>query len=130
MRAARLPVLVASGHPGTRAALYALLDGDPALSHAASTADLASTVRALACLGAAVVVVDQRILGEGGLDGLPPLVALAPPAVVLMVGMEDHPRYARRVRAGGAAAYIRLEEAVERLSAAAREAVSAGSGDR
>jgi DNA-binding NarL/FixJ family response regulator len=123
-------VLLAVGHARTRAALEALFDGEPGFARTASTTDLLSTVRTLREWKPAVVVIDRHLLGHGGLDQLRLLAAVAGSAVVIMVGMEDHPRFAARARAAGAAAYIRLEEAAERLATAARETVSAHSPQR
>jgi hypothetical protein len=54
------------------------------------------------------------ILGPDGIAALPSLVAEAPAAAFVVVGMGDHRKYVTRAREAGAADYVRLDEA-ERL---------------
>ena len=74
-----------------------------------------------------VVVVDGSLLGEPGLRRLSTFTALAPSTAFVVIGMGDHPGFAARARAAGAADYVRLDDAVERVAAAVS---AAGSGAR
>ena len=65
-----------------------------------------------------VVVVDWSLLGEPGLRRLSTFAALAPSTAFVVIGMGDHPGFAARARAAGAADYVRLDDAVERVAAA------------
>ena len=120
---APITVLIAAGHDRARAALAGLVESEPTLEHVASALDLASSIRALRALHPELAVIDQALLGHGGLDRLPLLAAVAPMTAFLMLGVETHPGFAARARRAGAAGYILLEEAAERLAPAAREAV-------
>ena len=119
---APITVLIAAGHDRARAALEGLVESEPTLEHVASALDLASSIRALRALHPELAVIDQALLGHGGLDRLPLLAAVAPMTAFLMLGVETHPGFAARARRAGAAGYILLEEAAERLAPAAREA--------
>jgi DNA-binding NarL/FixJ family response regulator len=69
----------------------------------------------LRTLQPAVLLVDRTLLGEAGLRRLPMLTAEFPDTAVVLVGMGDHPGIDALAREAGAAAYIRLDEAAERV---------------
>jgi two-component system, NarL family, response regulator DesR len=120
---APITVLIAAGHDRARAALEGLVESEPTLEHVASATNLASSIRALRGSRPELAVIDQAVLGHGGLDRLPLLAAVAPMTAFFVLGVETHPDFATRARRAGAAGYILLEEAAERLAPAAREAV-------
>jgi DNA-binding NarL/FixJ family response regulator len=120
----RIPVVVAAQHDATRSALAALLGDDDQVRVVASVDDLAAALRAARRFGDSVVVADQRVLDARGLSRLLVLGAPVPAVHFILVGMEDHPGFAERARRSGAA-YVRLDEAAERLVDAVR-AASAG----
>lgn len=109
-----VPVFLAAAHRSVRRALRSLLDNEPGVEPLAEIADLADLRRLLQRVIPPVVVVDEAILGPDGIGALPDLVAEAPGAAFIVVGMGDHPLYVTRAREAGAADYVRLDEA-ERL---------------
>ena len=111
---ATIPVLLAAAHKSVRRALWTLLESEPSVEPVAAIADLADLRRLLERVTPEVVIVDEAILGPDGIAALPDLVADAPSAAFVVVGMGDHPRYVTRAREAGAADYVRLDEA-ERL---------------
>jgi len=112
-----LSVLIATARPVTRAALTALLDSEPELRPAGVAGDLPATIRMIRATHADAVLVDRTVLGRG--DGRLAMLTTAVPSVaVFLVGMGDHPRLDAHARDMGAAGYIRLDEAPERLSGA------------
>jgi DNA-binding NarL/FixJ family response regulator len=113
-----LQVLVATGRPATRAALTALLDGEPGVRPAGIAGDLPTAIRMIRSGPPDAVLVDRTILGPAGLGRLAMLAAAVPGVAVFLVGMGDHPRLDTVARDAGAAGYIRLDEAPERLSGA------------
>jgi DNA-binding NarL/FixJ family response regulator len=125
----RIPVVVAARHDATRSALVALLGADEHVRVVASVDDLAAALRAAQRLGSSVVVADGRVLDARGLSRLLVLGAPVPGVRFILVGMEDHPGFAERARRSGAAAYVRLDEAAERLVDAVRESASAAAHD-
>jgi DNA-binding NarL/FixJ family response regulator len=114
-RSSPVRVLVVAGRPLTRAALRSLLDGEPGVQAMAEAADLSTAIHAIRASPPDVVLVDRSALGEAGLKRLP-LLAAAPGAGIFLVGMGDHPRLEAHARQAGAAGYLRLDEAPERLS--------------
>jgi DNA-binding NarL/FixJ family response regulator len=120
--ASPVPVFIAVRHNSVREALWRLLEAEPGVEPLAATADLADTVRLLGTLAPAVVVLDESVLGDGGLRKLPTVAAAAPRTAFVVVGMHDHPRYVTWAREVGAADYVLLDEAAERLGRSVVEA--------
>jgi two-component system response regulator DesR len=115
-----LKVLVAIARPATRAALIALLDSEPALRGVGVAGDLPAAMRMIRAAAPEAVLIDRTVLGPTGVGRLALLAAAAPAVAVFLVGMGDHPRLDAYARDAGAAGYIRLDEAPERLSGALR----------
>lgn len=124
--AAPISVFIAARHDRVRAALWHLLEREPGVEPLAATADLADMIRLLERLAPAVVVVDQSVLGEAGSDALATLAEVAPQARFVVVGMHDHPAYVTWARDAGAADYVRLDEAADRLATVVSEASERG----
>ena len=122
---APVTVFIAARHERVRAALWQLLESEPGIEPLAATADLADMIRLLERLRPAVVVVEQAVLGDAGLDALAALAEVAPQAGIVVVGMHDHPGYVTRAREAGAADYVRLDEAADRLGPAVLGGVGA-----
>jgi|tagenome__1003787_1003787.scaffolds.fasta_scaffold20520200_2 DNA-binding NarL/FixJ family response regulator len=111
-------VLIAAGRPTTRSALRSLLDSEPGVQVVGEAVDVLTTIRALRTASPDVLLVGTSILGDAGLKRLSMLAAEAPGVPIFVVGMGDHPRMEAHARAAGAAGYVRLDEAPERLSSA------------
>jgi DNA-binding NarL/FixJ family response regulator len=111
----KLTVVVAAGRSATRSSLWSLLETEATLEPVGSAGDLASAIRMVRTLEPNVLVVDRTLLGEAGLRRLPMLTAEFGDTAVVLVGMGDHPGIEAAARAAGAAAYIRLDEAAERV---------------
>jgi DNA-binding NarL/FixJ family response regulator len=100
-------VAIVARRAATRSALEAVLAQDRGMTVTSSAPELDDAV------DADVVVIEDSAAGDAG--RLPAFV---------VVGMEDHPGFAQRARAAGAAAYVRLDEASERLGRAVQHARS------
>jgi len=111
-----ISVVVAANHSTTRSSLWALLETEPGLEPVGVAGDLPSAIRQQRLLAPDVLLVDRRLLGHAGLGRLPMLVLEAEGTAIVVIGMGDHPGLDAIVRATGAAGYIRLDEAAERLS--------------
>ncbi len=119
-------VLIADDHALVRSGLRMLLEseGDFEVVAEAGTADEA--VRAARLEKPDVVLLDVVMPGRSGLDALGDVLAAAPEAKVLVLSMQDDPRYVREAFAAGASGYLLKEAADAELVAALRE-VAAGS---
>ena len=116
--------VIAARRTATRSALRAVLEREPRVVSAGTAPDLSALIRLLRG-EPDVVVVEASVLGEAGVRRLPTLSALAPHAAFIVVGMGDHPGFAARARAVGAVAYVRLDQAAERLPHAVLSVASA-----
>jgi two-component system response regulator NreC len=119
-------VLIADDHALVRSGLRMLLEseGDFEVVAEAGTADEA--VRAARLEKPDVVLLDVVMPGRSGLDALAEVLEAAPEAKVLVLSMQDDPRYVREAFAAGASGYLLKEAADAELVAALRE-VAAGS---
>ena len=72
-----------------------------------------------------VVVMDVVMPGKSGIEGLPAVLQAGPDASVLMLSMQDDPRYVREAFEAGANGYV-LKEAVDTEVVGAVRAVAAG----
>jgi two-component system, NarL family, response regulator NreC len=119
-------VLIADDHALVRSGLRILLEseGDFEVVAEAGTADEA--VRAARLEKPDVVLLDVVMPGRSGLDALAEVLEAAPEAKVLVLSMQDDPRYVREAFAAGASGYLLKEAADAELVAALRE-VAAGS---
>jgi two-component system, NarL family, response regulator NreC len=72
-----------------------------------------------------VVVMDVVMPGMSGIDGTPAVLQAAPGSKVLVLSMQDDPRYVREAFAVGAAGYV-LKEAADTEVVGAIRAVAAG----
>ena len=122
---APITVIVAAGREGTRTAIASVLDGAPGIHPAGVAADLSGTISLLRRSPPDVVVVDRSVLGDPALGRLSTFAALAPSTAFVVIGMGDHPGFAAAARAAGAADYVRLDDASDRVAAAVS---AAGSG--
>jgi DNA-binding NarL/FixJ family response regulator len=111
-------VFIATARPKTRAALTALIASEPALHLAGSADALGATIRLIRDLRPDAVLVDRTVLGPTGAGRLTMLASAVPATAVFLIGMGDHPGMQGYARDAGAAGYIRLDEAPERLSGA------------
>ena len=122
----RLRVLIADDHALVRSGLRMLLEneGDFEVVAEAGTADEA--VRAARLEKPDLVLLDVVMPGRSGLDALDEVLEAAPGAKVLVLSMQDDPRYVREAFAAGASGYLLKEAADAELVAALRE-VAGGS---
>ena len=72
-----------------------------------------------------VVLMDVVMPGQTGIEGVPLVLKEAPEAKVLVLSMQDDPRYVHEAFAAGAAGYI-LKEAVDAEVVGAIQRVAAG----
>ena len=72
-----------------------------------------------------VVLMDVTMPGKSGIEGMPALMQAVPDAKVLILSMQDDPRYVREAFDAGASGYV-LKEAADTEVVAAVRAVARG----
>jgi DNA-binding NarL/FixJ family response regulator len=122
---ARISAVIATRHPAMRSSLSAALEGDPQVHLLGAAGDLLDTMRLLRSFQPDIVLLDAGVLGDEGIRRLPLLRSAAPTTAFLVLGMGDHPAYAAHARRSGAADYVRMDQAADRLPQAIQAAVSA-----
>jgi DNA-binding NarL/FixJ family response regulator len=63
-----------------------------------------------------VILMDVVMPGQSGIEGVPLVLKEAPDAQVLVLSMQDDPRYVREAFAAGAAGYVLKEAPTPRSS--------------
>ena len=118
-------VLVVDDHAVVRSGLRHVLDAEDDIETVGEAGSAEESIRAACELAPDVVLMDV-MLGDGsGLDATPEVLRAAPDAKVLILSMQDDPRYVREAFAAGACGYVLKEAADTDVVVAVRE-VAAG----
>jgi two-component system response regulator NreC len=118
-------VLVVDDHAVVRSGLRHVLDSEDDIETVGEAGSAEESVRVARELSPDVVLMDV-MLGDGsGLDATPEVLRVAPEAKVLVLSMQDDPRYVREAFAAGASGYVLKEAADTDVVGAVRE-VAAG----
>ena len=107
-----LKVVVAAGRSATRSSLWNLVESEPTLDPVGAAATMPAAIRMLRTHRPDLLLVDRRLLDPSGLRML---TAEFTDTSVVLFGMGDHPAIETLALEAGAAAYIRLDEAAERV---------------
>jgi two-component system response regulator NreC len=119
-------VLIVDDHAVVRSGLHLLLDADDGIEVVGEAGDVRTAVFEAREKKPDVVLMDVVMPGQSGIEGLPLVLKEAPEAKVLVLSMQDDPRYVREAFAAGASGYV-LKEAVDaEVVAAVREVASGG----
>ena len=102
-----------------------MLDAEPDLETVAEAADADRAIFEAIEHRPDIVLMDVTMPGTSGIEGLPALLQAVPGAKVLMLSMQDDPRYVREAFAAGASGYV-LKEAADTDVVGAIRAVAAG----
>jgi DNA-binding NarL/FixJ family response regulator len=119
--AGAIRVVVAVPHPMLRTAVSALIDTDPDLTLAGTTADVLGTARCLKAERPDVLLI-QRRLALPAIGTIRELQLLSPGVAVLVTGMETDSAYETVSRAAGAVGFVSLDAPPEELLAAVKRA--------
>jgi len=118
-------VLVVDDHAVVRSGLRRLLDAEPDIETVGEAPNADRAVFEAMEQRPDVVLMDVVMPGTGGIEGTPALLQAVPDAKVLMLSMQDDPRYVREAFDAGASGYV-LKEAADTEVVAAIRAVAAG----
>ncbi len=118
-------VLIVDDHAVLRAGLRLLIDAEPDLETVGEAGSIREAIFEARSTNPDLVLLDIVMPGESGLDGIPKLLHEHPDLKVLVLSMQDDPRYVREAFAVGASGYVLKEAADAEVVSAIRE-VSAG----
>lgn len=118
-------ILIVDDHAVVRAALRHLVASEEGLEPVGEAGSAGEAVVEAATLQPDVILLDVTMPGRTGIDALPDLRAAAPGARVVVLSMEDDPRYVQDAFARGADAYVSKDSAETEVIDAIR-AVLAG----
>ncbi len=118
-------VLIVDDHAVVRAGLRRVLEAEAELEVVGEAPDADRAVFEAIENKPDVVLLDVVMPGKSGIDGLPAILQAVPEARVLVLSMQDDPRYVREAFEAGASGYV-LKEAADTDVVAAVRAVAAG----
>ena len=118
-------VLIVDDHAVVRSGLRRLLDAEPDIETVGEAPNADRAVFEAIEGKPDVVLMDLVMPEKGGIEGMPAVLQAVPEARVLVLSMQDDPRYVRAAFEAGASGYV-LKEAADTEVVAAIRAVSAG----
>jgi two-component system response regulator NreC len=118
-------VLIVDDHAIVRAGLRRVLDAEPDIETVAEAPDAERAVFEALESAPDVILLDIMLPGKSGIEGLPAIQQAVPAAKVLVLSMQDDPRYVREAFDAGASGYV-LKEAADTEVVGAVRAVAAG----
>jgi DNA-binding NarL/FixJ family response regulator len=119
-------VLVVDDHAVVRSGLRLVLDAAEGVETVGEAGSAEDGIRAARELEPDVVLMDVIMPGMSGLEATPPLLLASPGSKVLVLSMQDDPRYVREAFAAGASGYILKEAADADVVEAVREVAGGG----
>jgi DNA-binding NarL/FixJ family response regulator len=119
-------VLIVDDHAVVRSGLRLLLAAEDDLEPVGEAGSARDAVFQARALSPDVILLDLVMPDGNGLDVLPQLVHENPAAKVLVLSMQDEPRYVREAFAAGASGYVLKEAADEEVVAAVRQVADGG----
>ena len=118
-------VLVVDDHAVVRAGLRRVLDAEEDIETVAEAADAERAIFEALEHKPDVVLMDVVMPGRSGIEATPALLDAVPDTTVLILSMQDDPRYVREAFDAGASGYV-LKEAADTEVVSAIRAVAAG----
>ena len=119
-------VLIVDDHAVVRSGLHLLLEAEKDIQVVGEAGDVRTAVFETREQSPDVVLMDVVMPGQTGIEGVPLVLKEAPQAKVLILSMQDDPRYVREAFAAGASGYVLKEAADTEVVAAIREVASGG----
>ncbi|HEY0417395.1 MAG TPA: response regulator transcription factor [Gaiellaceae bacterium] len=126
MTTTRTRVLVVDDHAVVRSGIRSLLAAEDDFEVVGEAANAREAIFEARALQPDVILLDVVMPGESGIEVLPKLKKEAPDAKVLLLSMQDDPRYVREAFAHGANGYVLKEAADAEVVGAVREIAAGG----
>jgi two-component system response regulator NreC len=117
--------VLADDHTIVRHGLQRLLDAEPDFEVLAEAGETEEAVRKVLAYKPAVIVLDLSMPGGSSLAAIPRMIEASPNTAVVVLTMEDEPRFAREALRVGALGFV-LKEAADRELVEAVRAAAAG----
>jgi len=118
-------ILVVDDHAVVRSGLRRVLEAEDDIEVVAEAGDMREAVFETRAHKPDVILMDVVMPGASGIEATPAVLKEAGDAKVLMLSMQDDPRYVREAFEAGAAGYV-LKEAADTEVVGALRAVAAG----
>jgi two-component system, NarL family, response regulator NreC len=119
-------VLIVDDHAVVRSGLRLLLDAESDIEPVGEAGSARDAIFQARALEPDVILLDVVMPGQSGIEALPQLKHENPDASVLVLSMQDDPRYVREAFAAGASGYVLKEAADNEVVAAVREVANGG----
>ena len=119
-------VLIVDDHAVVRAGLKLLVDGQNDLETVGEAGSARDAIFEARSLKPDVVLLDVVMPDQNGIEIVPQLLKENPESKVLVLSMQDEPRYVREAFEAGASGYVLKEGADSELVAAIREVADGG----
>jgi two-component system, NarL family, response regulator NreC len=119
-------VLIVDDHAVVRAGLRLLLDAEDDIETVGEAGDAREAIFEARSTKPDVVLMDVVLGGKSGIEVTPELLHEEPEARILVLSMQDDPRYVREAFAAGAHGYVLKEAADTELVTAVREVARGG----
>jgi two-component system, NarL family, response regulator NreC len=119
-------ILVVDDHAVVRSGLRMLLDAEEDLEVVGEAGDMRNAVFEARSLKPDVILMDVVLPGASGIEATAAVLKEAPDAKVLVLSMQDDPRYVREAFSAGASGYVLKEAADAELVDAVREVAAGG----
>lgn len=119
---ASVTIVLADDHTIVRAGLRALLESDREFDVVAEAGDVDEAVRKVLAYKPDVIVLDLSMPGGSSLTSIPKMLLSSPGTAVVVLTMENEPRFAREAMRQGALGFVLKEAADTELIDAVRAA--------
>ena len=119
-------VLIVDDHAVVRAGIRLLLEQETDLEPVGEAGSGREAILEARSLKPDVILMDVVMPDGNGLDAIPMLLKERPETKILVLSMQDDPRYVREAFAAGASGYVLKEAADEEVVGAVREIASGG----
>ncbi len=126
--AGRPPIraVIVDDHAVVRSGLRKILDAEPDIEVVGEAGDARRAVFETRAKRPDVILIDVVMPGKSGIEAIPDVLHEHPPAKVLILSMQDDPRYVREAFEAGAFGYVLKEAADTEVVAAVREVAAGG----
>jgi two-component system response regulator NreC len=119
-------VLIVDDHAVVRSGLKLVLQADEGIEPVGEAGAARDAIFEARALKPDVILLDVVMPGQSGLEIIPQLLRENPQAKVLVLSMQDDPRYVREAFDAGASGYVLKEAADSEVVAAVREVAGGG----